>query len=202
MAARPALPAFCVVFLACIIVPLSQAERLDVERRIALNEVARLQDQSHGFDFLMGRWQVHNRRLVGRLQGSSEWQEFESTVECHPLPGGIGNQDFVRTEFWPGFVGMTFRFLNQATQKWSLYWVDNRNSKGVLDSGVFGSFSGDTGVFEGRDVLRGKPIVVRYTWSRITSQSPRWEQAFSPDGGKTWEKNWEMDFTRVDGPAR
>jgi hypothetical protein len=26
----------------------------------------------------------------------------------------------------------------------------------------------------------------------------RWEQAFSPDDGKTWERNWIMTMTRVD----
>ena len=72
---------------------------------------------------------------------------------------------------------------------------------GVIDPPVIGSFSGDVGVFEGRDVFDGRPIVVRYTWSRVTTPTPRWEQAFSDDEGETWETNWIMDFTRTGGES-
>jgi hypothetical protein len=61
---------------------------------------------------------------------------------------------------------------------------------------VTGSFSGDTGIFEGEDTFENRPIRVRFTWSRVTSPRPRWEQAFSDDDGTTWETNWIMDFTR------
>src|SRR6476469_7360520 len=50
------------------------------------------------------------------------------------------------------------------------------------------------GVFHGEDVHRGRPVLVRFTWSRGTTECPRWEQAFSDDGGRTWETNWVMDF--------
>ena len=68
----------------------------------------------------------------------------------------------------------------------------------MLDTPVFGGFSGDTGVFEGEDVHAGRPVRVRFVWSRVTTPEPRWEQSFSPDGGATWETNWIMEFT----PAR
>jgi hypothetical protein len=63
---------------------------------------------------------------------------------------------------------------------------------------VVGSFSGDTGVFEGPDTLEGRPIRVRYTWSRVSTGSPRWEQAFSEDDGETWETNFVSEFTRAE----
>ena len=54
-----------------------------------------------------------------------------------------------------------------------------------------------------RDTWRGhdaavRPILVRFIWSGVTTATPRWEQAFSDDGGRTWETNWVMDFTRAD----
>jgi hypothetical protein len=64
---------------------------------------------------------------------------------------------------------------------------------------VVGCFEGDLGVFHGEDVHRGRPVLVRFTWSRVTTESPRWEQAFSDDGGRTWETNWVMDFAPVEG---
>lgn len=160
-----------------------------------MNAVARLQDASHDFDFLEGRWKVHNRRLAGRLQNSSEWHEFEATNECRPLPGGLGNEDEYRTEYWKDFVGITLRFFNPETQQWAIYWIDNRTP--VLQPPVMGAFEGNTGIFEGPDELRGQPILVRFIWSRLGPGRARWEQLFSADDGETWESNWTMDFTRI-----
>jgi hypothetical protein len=57
-------------------------------------------EPSHDFDFLFGRWKVHNRRLKERLAGSSEWEEFDALQECRPILGGMGNQDeFVTDAF-------------------------------------------------------------------------------------------------------
>ena len=152
----------------------------------------------HDFDFWMGRWNVHNRRLRRRLAGSDEWDEFEATVVARPLLDGLGNEDEFGTDFDGGFIGMSFRFFDRDTQLWSIYWADTRRL-GVLDPPVFGGFDGDTGVFEGEDTLEGRPILVRFTWSAVTTPTPRWDQAFSEDGGETWETNWVMDFTRAEG---
>lgn len=155
-------------------------------------------DGSRDFDFWMGSWRVHNRRLRERLAGSTEWDEFEATCAARPLLHGTGNEDEFRTDFFlPGFIGMSFRFFNPETSQWAIYWADSR--RGVLEPPVFGSFDGDTGVFEGKDMFRGLPILVRFIWSRADRANPRWEQAFSADGGKTWETNWTMQMSRVDG---
>ena len=42
----------------------------------------------------------------------------------------------------------------------------------------------------------GKPMRVRYVWSRITASSAHWEQAQSADAGTTWQTNWIMEFRR------
>ena len=145
------------------------------------------------FDFFMGRWTVQNRRLTERLAGSDEWEEFESTSVAHPILGGLGNEDEFRTGHAGGFVGMSFRFFDPAKRRWSIYGADSRRP-GELDPPVFGTFSGDIGVFEGEDEFEGRPIKVRFIWSGTRTRTPRWEQAFSADGGETWETNWVMDF--------
>ena len=146
------------------------------------------------FDFLAGRWTVRNRCLRRRLAGSDVWEEFEATVVSRPLPGGLGNEDEFHTDYDGGFVGMAFRFFDPANGRWSIYWADTRRP-GELDPPVVGGFDGDEGLFEGEDVHRGRPVLVRFRWSGVTTETPRWEQAFSDDGGKTWETNWVMDFT-------
>jgi hypothetical protein len=143
----------------------------------------------------MGKWTVHNRRLVERLAGSDDWDEFDALAAARPLPGGLGNEDVFCTPYGGGFVGMSFRFFDPTTDLWSIYWADSRRP-GLLDPPVLGRFTDGVGIFEGADTHRDQPIAVRFTWSGVTTPTPRWEQAFSDDGGDTWETNWTMDFTR------
>jgi len=152
-------------------------------------------DGSHDFDFQTGRWRIRNERLVKRLAGCTEWETFESTNRAWLLPGGLGNMDEYVTDHWPGFVGLSLRLYNRETRQWSIYWASNH--KGTLDPPVVGSFANGVGVFKGRDQLEGRPIVMRFVWSGITETSARWEQAFSPDEGRTWETNWIMTMTRL-----
>jgi hypothetical protein len=147
------------------------------------------------FDFFMGRWRVRNRYLRERLRGSTEWEEFEARSVARPLLGGLGNEDEFRTDFQGGFIGMSFRFFDPEAERWSIYWADSRRP-GVLDPPVFGGFANGAGVFEGTDVLDGKPVTVRFTWTEVDTPAPRWEQAFSADGGETWETNWVMEFAQ------
>ena len=148
------------------------------------------QDGARDFDFWMGRWKVHNRKLKKRLEDCTEWEEFEATSVARPLLSGLGNEDDFRSEGRPGFVGMTMRIFNPNTQHWAIYWADNQ--RGALEPPVFGSFVGDTGTFDGEDVLGDRPIRVRFIWTRLGNDRARWEQAFSADAGQTWE----METTR------
>ena len=158
----------------------------------------RTREGARDFDFWMGNWKVHNRYLRERLKGSSEWVEFEATSVARPLLDGLGNEDEFRTDHDGGFIGMSFRFYDPEKDQWAIYWADTRRP-GLLDAPVFGSFSGDVGIFEGDDTFEGRPIRMRFIWSGITTPTPRWEQAFSEDGGETWETNWIMDFTPLEG---
>ena len=153
-------------------------------------------DGRHDFDFLYGQWRVVNHRLLKRLAGCTEWDTFEARQKAWPILAGLGNQDEFRAEAWrPGFIGMTLRLFNPATRQWSIYWVDKQRA--VLDVPVTGGWHGDTGVFTGHDVFNGQPILFRFTWTKLGPDAARWEQAFSPDDGRTWEKNWIMEFTRL-----
>jgi hypothetical protein len=149
------------------------------------------------FDFLVGSWTVRHHRLKERLTGNTEWEHFSGTSTLWLTLDGLGTIDDNLLELPSGtYRAMGIRAFNPEDGKWSIWWLDARNV-GVLDPPVRGGFKDGVGVFEGDDVLRGKPIRVRYTWSDITARTAHWEQAFSPDGGRTWEVNWRMDFTRA-----
>jgi hypothetical protein len=147
------------------------------------------------FDFLLGSWKVHNRLRRTWLAGVDEWDEFEATSAARPILEGLGNVDEYRTDYAGGSVGMALRLFDPKRRVWFIYWATTKRP-GLLDPPVAGAIDGDSGVFEGDDTFDGRPILVRFVWSRVSSGTPRWEQAFSDDGGETWETNWVMDFTR------
>jgi hypothetical protein len=152
----------------------------------------------HDFDFLVGRWTVHHRRLMDRLAGSQEWVEFEGTTEMHKVLGGHGNMDdnFLSIPGDP-YRAVSLRAFDDKTKEWSIWWLDGRAPSSSLEPPVRGRFKSGIGEFYADDMFLGQPIRVRFIWSHITSTSAKWEQAFSPDQGKTWEVNWIMEFERI-----
>lgn len=154
-----------------------------------------VQDGRDGFDFLVGRWRVAHRRLRRRLAGDTQWEEFGGVSEMRQIIGGLGNVDDNVIELPAGtYRAATVRAFDPATGLWSIWWIDGRNPR--LEPPVHGRFENGVGTFLGDDVFEGRPIRVRFIWSEITARSARWEQAFSPDGGTSWETNWIMTFTR------
>ena len=68
---------------------------------------------------------------------------------------------------------------------------------GILEVPMIGGFKHGLGEFYSQEVFEGRHIFSRFIWSEITTTSCKWEQAFSADGGQTWETNWVMDFKRA-----
>src|SRR5512146_2412576 len=116
--------------------------------------------QAHAFDFLMGTWKVQNSFLAKRMQHAHEWLKFQATDIEAPLRTGTGNLEYYLTSQWPDFIGMGLRLYDPHDHKWTIYWSDNRFSRGVLQPPVTGSFHDGTGVFEGADHFNGLPITV------------------------------------------
>jgi hypothetical protein len=146
------------------------------------------------FDFLIGTWNVRNRRLVKALAGRDEWEEFPGVSTCVSAFEGAGNYDEI---VFPtlGSRGLTLRLYNPATKEWSLYWASS--SDGLLTPPVIGAYGEDgRGEFFGDDLNDGHPVQVRFIWSDITANSARWEQAYWDLTNGRWETNWIMEFTR------
>ena len=151
---------------------------------------------SHDFDFFFGSWRVQHRRLVERLAGCDEWLDFEGSCAVRPMLGGLGNVDDNVLHLPAGeYRAATFRSFDVQHKRWAIWWLDGRDPH-RLDAPMVGSFSQGVGSFYADDTFNGRPIRVRFRWVDTLSPSPRWEQAFSPDDGKTWEINWTMCFVR------
>src|SRR4029450_2588989 len=119
------------------------------------------------FDFLVGKWKMHNRRLNKRLEDCKEWTEFESSDENWKILSGTADMDTYSTTEMPGqegklFEGVTLRLFNPKTRLWSLYWV--ASNVGVLDPPVVGSFENNVGHFFCKDTFKGKNIIVMFRW--------------------------------------
>jgi len=152
------------------------------------------------FDFLAGKWTMHNKRLKTRLNNCTEWIEYESSDENFgTILNGLGNMDIFKTAFnqvkEKPYEGLTLRLFNPQTKLWSLYWVDS--NLGTMDPPVVGSFEGNIGKFFCKDVFNGKPILVVFVWDKTDKDNPVWSQAFSPDNGVTWEWNLTNTSHRV-----
>jgi hypothetical protein len=147
------------------------------------------------FDFLEGKWKVHNRKLKTRLNKCNEWDEFES--ELHMRKTLMGNiENYYAIFDGNPFEGMALRLFNRESKLWTIYWVDNTNPT-MDEHPVTGSFENGLGKFYTTDMFNNKPIVVIYQWDTRNPLQPIWSQAFSEDNGKTWEWNWEMLLTKI-----
>ena len=132
------------------------------------------------------------------MAGSTTWDEFEGTQVFWQVMDGFGNVDDNVLELPGGtYHGVTLRAYDPKTGQWAIWWLDGRNPFGSLEPPVRGRFENGVGTFYADDTLRGKPIRVRFVWSGITATAAHWEQAFSPDGGQTWETNWVTDFRKA-----
>jgi hypothetical protein len=152
----------------------------------------------HDFDFLVGHWRVHHRKLKVRLANNHEWIEFAGTLSSEPLMAGYSNVDDTVLNV-PGnpYRGVALRSFDSKSEQWSIWWLDGRTPLGPLDPPMIGGFKDGVGTFYGEDTPHGKPVRARFIWSNITPTSGHWEQADSPDGGKTWETNWVQDVRRA-----
>lgn len=160
-----------------------------------------VRDGQRDFDFMHGNWNIKLKKLKKPLSGSKEWLEFSGTTHCRPLWDGKANieEGVFITPDGTRIDGITLRTYSPATGEWRLYWANQK--VGVMDPPQVGVFKNGVGEFYATDTLEGRQILVRFVWSRITPKTAHFEQAFSTDGGKTWEVNWITDSTRIEGPG-
>ena len=164
----------------------------------AAPQAAPAHDGAHDFDFLIGDWKAHVRRLPERLVGSTTWNEYDGISRHKKLLDSNANFEEFEVESRDKRLhikAQTLRLYNPESRQWSIYLVDL--DKGSLElPPVIGQFTGRRGEFFNQQVWKGRAVLVRYQWTDLSPTSARMEQAFSADGGKTWEVNWICELTR------
>lgn len=186
--------------LLCSLVALLQPSQVFAQSKPAASRTAiqtlKARDGQHDFDFEIGTWKTHLRRLLKPLTGSTTWVEYDGTTVVRKVWNGRANLVELVADGPAGhFEGLSLRLYNPESHQWSLNF-SNLNS-GNMSLPTIGEFKNGRGEFFNQETLNGRAIFVRFVISDITSNSCRFEQAFSDDGGKTWEVNWIAIDTRV-----
>ena len=153
------------------------------------------------FDFELGTWKIHLKKLDHPLTGSTTWVEFDGTSVTRKVWDGRAQLEEFETDGAAGHIeGLTLRLYNPKSHQWSLHWANAKD--GMLGVPTIGEFKDGVGEFYDQEEFNGRTIFVRYVWSQITPNTAHFEQSFSTDGGKTWEVNWITDQTRVDQASK
>jgi hypothetical protein len=150
-----------------------------------------MRDGQRDFDFEIGDWTTEVRVLRNPLTGQpAQWAEYRGRSLVKPLMGGRANLVELDVAGAAGRIeGGSLRLYNPKTGQWSLNYVSLAN--GLLTAPVYGGFDGKgRGTFVGQDTLDGRVILVRFVITVASPTEARFEQAFSADGGATWETNW------------
>ena len=161
-----------------------------------IQQTLKERDGQHDFDFEIGTWKTHLRRLLRPLTGSTAWVEYEGTTVVRKVWNGCANLVELAADGPAGhFEGLNLRLYNPQSRQWSLNFANSNG--GTMSQPTIGDFKNGRGEFFDQETFNGRAIFVRFVISDITPNSCRFEQAFSDDGGKTWEVNWIATDTRV-----
>lgn len=155
-------------------------------------------DGARDFDWAIGTWKSHVRRLVKPLTGSTTWVEMNGTTVARKVWDGRANILELTAEGPNGakFQGMSLRLYNPEGQQWSLHFASSHD--GALNIPTVGAFDEKgRGEFHSQEIYNGRAIFVRFVITPVNADTYRFEQSFSADGGRTWEVNWIATDTRV-----
>jgi hypothetical protein len=148
------------------------------------------------FDFEIGAWKTHVSRRVHPLTGSTTWVDYEGTTTVRKIWDGRANLVELDISGPAGRIeGLSLRLYNQQTHQWSLNY--SNSGDGTLGTATIGEFKNGRGEFFDQETFDGRAILVRFVISDISANFCHFEQAFSADGGKTWDVNWIATDTRA-----
>jgi hypothetical protein len=154
-------------------------------------------DGSHDFDFNLGDWKTHSKRLLHPLTGSKDWLELDGTTHVAPIWDGMASLAEFKANGASGPTELlALRVYNPTTKQWSINFATPK-------AGTLGDVPGIGEAHNGRidfydqEPINGKATLVRFSIWSINADTAQSERAFSVDGGKTWEVNWIDRHTRT-----
>ena len=163
-----------------------------------MTDTASLRDGSHDFDFNIGKWHTHIRRLMNPLSGEApSWVTLEGTVTVRKVWDGRAQLEEIEADGPKGhWEGLTLFLYNPQSHQWSQNYAGS--SDGTLETPSIGAFKNGVGELYDQETYNGRSILVRGVWSDITANGHSYTISFSADGGKTWEATFIATLTRIE----
>jgi hypothetical protein len=196
-----------IYFLLCVVIIFWQAHQSRAQStgsEASITNRRKPEKQGNGqndFDFEIGTWKTKLKRLMNPLTGSNTWIEYEGTTVVRKVWDGRANLVELDVKGSAGRIeALSLRLYNPESRQWSLNFASVNS--GVMTIPTIGEFKNGRGEFYSQEALNGRAILVRFVISGITQNSCRFEQAFSDDGGKTWEVNWIATDSRVNDETK
>jgi hypothetical protein len=153
-------------------------------------------DGQHAFDFDLGVWKTHTSRLKDPLTGGNTWIEMDGVTTVRKVWDGRANLAELVSDGATGHLELlSLRLYDPKAHEWSLHFATS--NVGILSIPMVGLFHNGRGEFIDQEQYNGKTILVKFTITNLSPTTARSEQAFSADGGKTWEINWINRYTRI-----
>jgi hypothetical protein len=154
-----------------------------------------IRDGQHDFDFNIGTWKTHIKRVLDPWSSSPKSIELNGTVTVRKVWDGRAQLEEIETEGPNGhWEGLTLFLYNPLAHQWSQSFV---NSKiGILAAPLIGSFKDGRGELFSTDTFNDRSILVRGVWSDIKPGSHHFEESYSNDGGKTWAPAFIANLTQ------
>jgi len=188
--------------LLCVVALSSQPLRLQAQQNSAASQTYAQQSAAtehgaqHDFDFEIGTWHTHLKRLQHPLTGSTTWIDYDGTSVIRKIWNGNANLVELEVDGPTGHIeGLSLRLYNPQSHQWSLNFANS--AQGTISIPTVGEFKNNCGEFYDQEPFNNRTILVRNVFDDITANSYRFEQAFSDDGGKSWEVNWIAVDTRI-----
>ena len=153
-------------------------------------------ERSHEYDFDLGTWQTHTSRLLHPLSGRQEWADIDGATVVTPVWGGRANLAEYKASGPSGTIELlALRIYNPKTREWSINFATPGRGELTSTPGI-GRFKDGRVDYYDQEKYDGKTILLRFSMWGITADAAQSEQAFSVDGGRTWEVNWVNKYTR------
>ena len=185
------------LLLCCLLLPLQPLPGPEpISAHALLAQATAPHDGQRDFDWEIGSWRTQLKRLERPLSGDTTWLDYEGTTIVRKVWNGDANLVELDVSGPAGRIeGLSLRLYSPQSRQWSLNFSNRRN--GLLTTPVVGEFQGSRGEFYSQESLDGRAILARFVITVISPDSAHFEQAYSDDGGKTWEVNWIADDSRV-----
>jgi len=173
----------------------SWTQTSSAETKTGTSHALEQRDGQHDFDFALGAWKTHLKRLQHPLTGSGTWVEYDGQSVVRKVWNGRVNLEEFQTRGAGHIECLTLRLYNPESHQWNQVW--STSNDGIPNRTVIGEFKNGRGEFFDQEPFNGRSVYVRWVWSDITPNSCRFEQSFSDNGGKAWEVSWVNTYSRV-----